>query len=93
MNYKLINGSLNDETNVIETVLKNRGIKNTKQFLNPNKTDTYPYALLKNIDLAVKCAIKHIQNHDKIHILVDCDVDGYVSGSMIYRALIKLIIH
>ena len=90
MNYKLIDGSLNDETNVIETVLKNRGIKNTKRFLNPDKTDTYPYALLKNIDLAVKCTIKHIQNHDKIHILVDCDVDGYVSGGMIYRALIKI---
>lgn len=90
MRYKLIEGSLNDECNVEVTILKNRGIKNINRFLAPGESDTYSYSLLDNIDEAVKCAEKHIQNKDRIHILVDCDVDGYVSGSMIYRAFKKI---
>ena len=90
MRYKLIEGSLNDEYNVEATILKNRGIKNINRFLAPGESDTYSYSLLDNIDEAVKCAEKHIQNKDRIHILVDCDVDGYVSGSMIYRAFKKI---
>lgn len=90
MRYKLIEGSLNDECNVEVTILKNRGIKNINRFLAPGESDTYSYSLLDNIDEAVKCAEKHIRNKDRIHILVDCDVDGYVSGSMVYRSFKKI---
>ena len=90
MRYKLIEGSLNDEHNVEATILKNRGIKNINRFLAPGESDTYSYSLLDNIDEAVKCAEKHIQNKDRIHILVDCDVDGYVSASMVYRDFKKI---
>ena len=90
MRYKLIEGSLNDEHNVEATILKNRGIKNINRFLAPGESDTYSYSMLDNIDEAVKCAEKHIQNKDRIHILVDCDVDGYAAGSMVYRAFKKI---
>lgn len=90
MKYKLIEGSLNDECNVEATILKNRGIKNINRFLAPGESDTYSYSLLDNIDEAVKCAEKHIQNKDRIHILIDCDVDGYAAGSMVYRAFKKI---
>lgn len=90
MRYKLIEGSLNDEHNVEATILKNRGIKNINRFLAPGESDTYSYSMLDNIDEAVKCAEKHIQNKDRIHILIDCDVDGYVAGSMVYRAFKKI---
>lgn len=90
MRYKLIEGSLNDEHNVEATILKNRGIKNINRFLAPGESDTYSYSMLDNIDEAVKCAEKHIQNKDRIHILVDCDVDGYASASMVYRAFKKI---
>lgn len=90
MRYKLIEGSLNDEHNVEATILKNRGIKNINRFLAPGESDTYPYSMLDNIDEAVKCAEKHIQNKDRIHILIDCDVDGYAAGSMVYRAFKKI---
>lgn len=90
MRYKLIEGSLNDECNVEVTILKNRGIKNINRFMAPGESDTYSYSLLDNIDEAVKCAEKHIRNKDRIHILVDCDVDGYVSGSMVYRSFKKI---
>ena len=90
MRYKLIEGSLNDERNVEATILKNRGIKNINRFLAPGESDTYSYSMLDNIDEAVKCAEKHIQNKDRIHILIDCDVDGYTAGSMVYRAFKKI---
>lgn len=90
MRYKLIEGSLNDECNVEVTILKNRGIKNINRFLAPGESDTYSYSMLDNIDEAVKCAEKHIQNKDRIHILIDCDVDGYAAGSMVYRAFKKI---
>lgn len=90
MRYKLIEGSLNDEHNVEATILKNRGIKNINRFLAPGESDTYPYSMLDNIDEAVKCAEKHIQNKDRIHILIDCDVDGYAAGSMVYRVFKKI---
>lgn len=90
MRYKLIEGSLNDEYNVEATILKNRGIKNINRFLAPGESDTYSYSMLDNIDEAVKCAEKHIQNKDRIHILIDCDVDGYTAGSMVYRAFKKI---
>lgn len=90
MRYKLIEGSLNDEHNVEATILKNRGIKNINRFLVPGESDTYSYSMLDNIDEAVKCAEKHIQNKDRIHILIDCDVDGYAAGSMVYRAFKKI---
>lgn len=85
MNYKLIKGSLNDITNPKKTILLNRGVENWKQYLSLSKSDTHSYELLKNIQEAVDCFVWHINNCSRIHIIVDSDVDGYCSGSMVYR--------
>lgn len=85
MKYRLIENSLNDINNIQETVLRNRGIKNWKQYLNLGEDCTHDYRLLKNIDEAIKCFLYHIENGSNIHIVVDSDVDGYTSASMIYR--------
>ena len=85
MNYKLIRNSLNDINNPKQTILLNRGIKNWKQYLNLTEDCIHDFNLLENIDKAVKCFITHIHNGTKIHIIVDSDVDGYTSASMIYR--------
>lgn len=85
MNYRLIKNSLNDIDNPKQTILLNRGIENWKQYLNLNEDYTHDFNLLKNIDKAVSCFIKHIENKSRIHIIVDSDVDGYTSASMVYR--------
>ena len=85
MNYRLIKNSLNDIDNPKQTILLNRGIENWKQYLNLNEDCTHDFNLLKNIDKAVSCFIKHIENKSRIHIIIDPDVDGYVSSSMVYR--------
>lgn len=76
---------MNDIDNPKQTILLNRGIENWKQYLNLNEDCTHDFNLLKNIDKAVSCFIKHIENKSRIHIIVDSDVDGYTSASMVYR--------
>ena len=88
MNYKLIDGSLNDINNPIETVLKNRGIENTKKYLTLTEDDIETWEDLDNINEAVECFVKHFDNFDTIAILSDCDVDG-VCSSVIMRQYIK----
>lgn len=90
MNYKLIKNSLNDIYNPKQTILLNRGIENWKQYLNLNEDCIHDFNLLKNIDKAVSCFIKHIENKSRIHIIVDSDVDGYTSASMVYRYIKQL---
>ena len=85
MNYKLIKGSLNDISNPKKTILLNRGIEDWEQYLHLDKSNTHNYELLSNIREAVDCFVWHIDNESRIHIIVDSDVDGYCSGSMVYR--------
>ena len=90
MNYRLIKNSLNDIDNPKQTILLNRGIENWKQYLNLNEDCIHDFNLLKNIDKAVSYFVKHIENKSRIHIIVDSDVDGYTSASMVYRYIKQL---
>ena len=90
MNYRLIKNSLNDIDNPKQTILLNRGIESWKQYLNLNEDCIHDFNLLKNIDKAISCFVKHIENKSRIHIIVDSDVDGYTSASMVYRYIKQL---
>lgn len=90
MQYKLINNSLNDIYNPKETVLRNRGIKNVDTYLNLDDSVLIHFSKLDNINEAVQCLLKHLENDSEIHILVDPDTDGQTSASIMYRYL-KLI--
>lgn len=76
---------MNDIDNPKQTILLNRGIENWKQYLNLNEDCTHDFNLLDNIDKAISCFINHIEKKSRIHIIVDSDVDGYTSASMVYR--------
>lgn len=83
MYYKLI-GS-NDVDNIIETTLKNRGINDWARYLNLKKSQKDIYNNLNYIKEAVKLFDKHFQAKDPIAILVDNDVDGFCSASIMYK--------
>lgn len=85
MEYKLIDNSLNDIYDVKKTIFKNRGIDNYKEYTNLNDTSLLDYMLLDNIKRATSCLIHHIENKSKIAIIVDCDVDGNTSASILYK--------
>lgn len=71
MKYKLIGN--NDATNVIDTILHNRGIENTEKYLNLSEDDIEDYNDLDNIQKAVECFTEHFERGDLIGILVDTD--------------------
>ena len=89
MRYKLIEGSLNNTSAVFDTVLLNRGVSEPSKYLNLNDKCIEDYNNLNNIHEAVECFKSHLDNHDKIAILVDCDPDGYTSAAMIYLYIQK----
>lgn len=84
MKYQLINNSLNDISRPVETVLKNRGVEDWKQYLNLDKSVVQDYNSLNGIQEAVECFVKHYNNRDKILVMPDEDSDGYSSSAMLY---------
>lgn len=71
MRYKLIGN--NDTSNIIQTVLQNRGIEDWKEYLNLNSIDPDEYIGLDNIDAAVECFTSHIERGSEVGILFDTD--------------------
>lgn len=55
--------------------------------MNLNNKCLHDYMLLDNITETLECIKRHVNNDSNIHIIVDSDVDGYGSASMIYRYL------
>lgn len=87
--------------NLLENILKSRGIKNPKQFLNVNERNIEDFHLFDNMKEGVNLLISHLKNNSKIGLLVDCDSDGFTSCSLIYQYIkniypninIKYLIH
>lgn len=83
MKYKLI-GS-NDTNNIIKTVLNNRGIEDWKGYINLSKAPRDTYENLDNIAKAVFAFDMHYVQKHPIAILVDNDVDGVCSSTLMYK--------
>ena len=83
LSYKLI--SKNNHFDPINTVLKNRGIKDIDGFLKAGERvdSELDYKLLKNIEKAVELIKKHVENNSTIFIQVDTDADGFLSSMSI----------
>lgn len=69
----------------LEDILKLKGIKDVNSFLNPTIKNTESELLFDNIEKARDVFVKHIENKSIIDLLVDCDVDGFMSASDIYQ--------
>lgn len=99
MRYKLL--GRNDPTNIIKTVLNNRGIDNYEQYLSIQGSDDTAWENLNNIENAVELFMKHFELRNKIAILVDPDVDGVCSATIMYKYIrcidedypIQLVVH
>lgn len=83
MQYKLV--GTNDTSNIIKTTLNNRGIENWVGYLKLNKAPRDTYNNLNNIEKAVDIFNNHYTNQDPIAILVDNDVDGVCSSTLMYK--------
>lgn len=88
MKIKLVNE--NFKTKYAENLLLSRGVEDFQKFINPTLEDIETYKNLENIEEAAKLIIDGVNNKKKFAIVVDCDVDGYTSSSIIYQYLKRL---
>ena len=89
MKYRLYENEIASD-NVLEKILWNRGIKDYKKYLSLDKSVEISYNKLNNITNAVEVFMKHYENKNIISILIDCDVDGYVSAAESYLYIKRL---
>ena len=75
------------EKEIIDTILKNRGIQDIEHFLNPTKEDLLPLNSLCNIDKATEILEKGIDNNKSFGIFFDTDTDGVAAGAIMTRYL------
>ena len=90
LKYKLYENSDNNTSNVLEEVLRNRGVDDYEKYLNLNEDVLIPYENLDNMNKAVELFMKHFNNKDKIEILIDEDPDGFCSAAMMYSYIKKM---
>lgn len=101
MKYELIQGSLNDLNNPIETILKNRGINDINKYLSLSKASRKSYKDLDYINEAIELFNKHYEAENPIGILMDNDVDGVTSCTLMYKFIkalnedydVRLLVH
>lgn len=83
LKYKLIGN--NDTTNILKTVLNNRGIENYNKYLALCDNCSDDWNNLDNVDDAVTYFNYHLSNHHSIAILQDTDPDGVCSSTIMYQ--------
>ena len=88
LQYKLI-GS-NDVQNLLESVLKNRGITDYGKYLRLTQSSRETYHNLSRIQDAVHLFDSHFANNHPMAILVDNDVDGVTSATIMYKYIKSL---
>jgi len=83
--YKILGDNNYNAPNLLYEILKNREIKNIDKFLNiDDSVVTDPYEF-KNMDIAVKCLLKHLEQESNILIICDADCDGLTSSTLLYN--------
>ena len=69
---------------MLDKILEIRGVD--ESFLYPENPH-HSATLFKNYDKASKLLINHLQKGSKIFISYDVDIDGFVSGTLVYKYL------
>jgi len=85
MKYKIIGKNNYNAPNLLYEILGNRGIKDIDKFLNiDDSIVTNPFDF-KNMDIAVKCLLDHLEKESNILVIIDSDFDGISSSSLLYN--------
>lgn len=84
MKYRLLNENFDIESPK-KTFFNNRNVDNYLKYEDVDIGSVISYENLDNIDIAVECFNKHIENGSNIGILVDCDCDGICSSTIMYK--------
>ena len=84
MKYRLRNNYSTDSSKALGEILSDRGVSDIYNFMNPTAAcELNPYDL-KNIEAAAERLLHHLRRNSKILFIVDCDVDGFTSSSILW---------
>ena len=59
------------------------------RYFSPKKDNLEDFALLDNIMAGAECLEKHIKNKSRIYLVVDSDIDGFISSAILYNYLME----
>lgn len=88
MKVKLENQNFQD--NYVINLLNERGVKNIENFLHPDVDYIQSWKDLDNIEKGIALLDKKIKEQAKMALIVDCDVDGVTSSSILYQYIKEL---
>lgn len=93
MNYELRN-EVDRKLTPIQTIFKNRGMgyspEEIKHYIDPTEDDLYDVKSIEHIKEGAAMLMSHIQNNDKVLLVVDEDCDGYTSSAFFLNYFYKL---
>ena len=84
MKYKLRNNYSTNPEKALKEILQDRGVTDIEHFMNPTAACELDAYNLKNIDHAAERLLHHLRRNSKILFIVDCDVDGFTSSSILW---------
>lgn len=90
MKVKVVNENIKKDYG--KELLKTRGVENVDFFLNPTEDALQDWRDLDNINEGIEL-IKNLNDFANIGLIVDCDVDGFTSASIIGQYLTRLLPH
>ena len=84
---KLDGREINDDLEIIDLILYNRGIDNIIGFLKPTEKDLIPFEEMNGLDEAYQIIDDAITMGEKFLVLADVDADGCCSNAIITKYL------
>jgi single-stranded-DNA-specific exonuclease len=88
MKIKLINEPITSD--YMKNLLRSRGIEDFEGFIHPSEENLQSFKDIDDIYTGVKLIAKAIAEKQRIALIVDCDVDGFTSSSILYQYLRRL---
>ena len=85
MKYKIIGKNNYNATNLLYEILNNREIKDIDNFLNIDDSVVTNPLDFKNMNIAIKCLLEHLEKESNILIICDADCDGLTSSTLLYN--------
>lgn len=80
---------MEDDFEIIDAILEQRGIDNVGSFLKPSIDDMIPFDEMNGLEEAYQIIDDAIVMGEKFLVLSDCDTDGVTSSAIIVRYLRK----
>ena len=84
MRYRLRKEYSTNPDKALKEILRDRGVEDIENFLNPTHQCELNPHLLNNIDEAAERLLYHLRRDSDILFVVDCDADGFTSSAILW---------